>query len=261
MTPWVASSAASPRIAAYADPPPSPPQLGSTELSSATEGTLWPVPTFEDGCQSQEAQSINPIGNSSTRTCNPDILVAQPQLADWRAALKIAGAATRVQLVGGSAVSGWLLLSRRRAGKRPQSRSDSQMANRGTEALVRTASAGMAFEMDPQAVLYTRPLLADVTESLPPPPSTAPTTRPNSQRTPVIPSDEDAITAFVAAAKRPSVRSKSPTPTPAARRGAATCTGTQSEHPGRPPSQSCTMKDGREGSTATGLYYLLATIR
>ena len=191
-------AAASPLVAASADRSPPPPQLGLAELSPTTEDTLWPVPTFKDGCQPQKTPGSNPADNADAQGCDPDIFQAQPRPTDWRAALDIAGAATLVALVGGATVGGWLLLSRRRAGK--DRRADQiRRWQIGTKALDDIASAVMTFEMDPQSVLSTRPLLADVDE-----PATAAFysaySAAQALRTPVIPSDEDAITAFVAAA-------------------------------------------------------------
>ena len=131
------------------------------------------------------------------------------------------GPVALLALVGGGA-GGGLLLTRRRFTRHAENDRRVDQIRRwriGTTALDETASAVMAFEMDPEAVLFTRPLLADVDEAATAAFYSAYGAAQNL-RTPVIPPDEAAITASVTAALEAQRAFKPQTPTPGAKQRA-----------------------------------------
>ncbi|WP_131806733.1 hypothetical protein [Mycobacteroides abscessus] len=128
---------------------------------------------------------------------------AQPSgPTDWTEILTAGGIILAIVAGGGLIFLAWRYLAKGRAGRTAKAaRRAAQIAlwERGIKALAETSEKLMAFETDPDAVYFTRRLLADVTE-----PATAAfyTAYGTAQNlcTATIPADTDMITAFVDAA-------------------------------------------------------------
>lgn len=171
---------------------PAPPSLGPPELSPATAASLWPVPSFKDGCQ-LAATDRDPIDNPGAAACGPQGAPAPSGPHDHRDTMELAALVARLGLIGGGALGAGSLVYRRRR------RADQIRRWRvGTVALDETAAEVIKFELDPLAP-YTRPLLGDVTE-----PATAAFYSAYSaarhRHASTIPPDEESISGFVAAA-------------------------------------------------------------
>lgn len=159
---------------------------GAPEFSPTSEAPLWPVPTFTDGCGPRDTPWTADQGCATAP--------AQPDAGRRQHGVQLAVLATLPGLI--VAIAAIYLLLRRRADK--ARRADQLRRWRMASAkLDDIASAIMAFELDPQS-RHARPLLGDVSE-----PATAAFytayTAAHNLRTPAIPRDEEAITAFAAA--------------------------------------------------------------
>jgi hypothetical protein len=184
-------------------PPPAP--APPADLPSAPAGApLWPVPRFEDGCQWSNAPSSIPSGGSALPPCDPGTSTptAHHSGTDWPRLLAFLGVLGAVAVLGAVIGGGWWLLNRFRAERRSDNHRRAEQIRRwqtGTATLAEVNAAVMAFEMDPEAVFFSRPLLADVTE---PATSAFYTAYGAAQdlQSAEIPTDDDAVAAFVGAA-------------------------------------------------------------
>jgi len=175
-----------------------------TTARSPGDDTLWPVPTFYDGCRWTGGPGSDPGTGSARQPCDPGTVApdVHHDVVDWRSVIDVAGAVGMIALLGAGFGGGWWWLSRRRAKRRAQDERRAVQIRRWNTAaadLAQADAAVMAFEMDPESVFFTRPLLADVTEPASSAFYTAYSTA-HGLHASVVPADDDAITAFVTAA-------------------------------------------------------------
>lgn len=125
-----------------------------------------------------------------------------PEPTDWTTILTVVGAVLAVVLALGLLLLARHSIAKRRRDRQKQQRRRSaqiELWQQGVKILTETSDALIAFETDPDAVYFTRRLLADVAEPATAAFYTAFSTAQNL-RTETIPADTTMITAFVDAA-------------------------------------------------------------